>query len=293
MKMYGGLALLAVAGLAAGSASASISIMPSGAGFIDISGSGTSVGSISDDSNNGITAAALTAAGFLGNELLAGNVPITVGNNGGILWGTATGVVGWANSNPNNASNPSITGAVANGASQNGNGNGTNQFLAVLWDDNTPGTGGSTKWQVVNGDLIVQWTNEDHFNASGSGVITYEAIIHGGVTIASGQHLVDFVYLDTLYAANQYQDDGGSATIGFKNWGVNANGNDVEFGTGGGSGNTTSDPAFGDATMQPKVSGYNAANNTTLAHAVAIVPAPGAVGLLGLGGLLAVRRRRA
>ena len=76
------------------------------------------------------------------------------------------------------------------------------------------------------------------------------------------------------------------------NWNVNANANDVEFGTGGGSGNTTSDPAFGDASMRPKVAGYAAANNPQLPHAVSIVPAPGTIALLGLGGLLGARRRR-
>jgi MYXO-CTERM domain-containing protein len=295
MRNLSVLALIGTVGLVAGTANAAINIAASSVPFVDISVTGTSVGTIGDDSNLGLTASQLSTAGFAGNELLAGGVGITVGNNGGIIWGSTTGVIGWANSNPNNASNPSISGAVASATTTNGNGNGTNQFLAVLWDDNTPGTGGSCRWQVISGDLIIQWTNEDHFNATGSGVITYQAIIRGGVTIGSGLSLVDYVYQDTLYAANQYQDDGGSATIGYKNWGVNINANDVEYGTGGGSGSTTTDPAFGTATMQAKVSGWVAANNTTLTHSVSIsgVPAPSAAALLGLGGLVGLRRRRA
>lgn len=109
-----------------------------------------------------------------------------------------------------------------------------------------------------------------------------------GVAVGGGS-LVDFVYQDTLYAANQYQDDGGSATIGYKNWGINPNASDVEFGIGGGN-NTISDPAYGDPTMQPKVAGWLEANNPSLTHSVSIVPEPASLVLLVLvGGLL--RRR--
>jgi hypothetical protein len=292
--------LLALAGLAAAAtaANAGISIVPSNVAFIDISTTGTSVGSISDDSENTVAGA---THGWIGNGLLAGGMSMRVGNNGGMYWGTsATDTfstatdVGYFNSNPNNAGAPSIGAMTASTASDTGNGNGVRQFLAVLWDDNTPGsTGASTKWQVIGNDLIIQWTNEDHFNASGSGVITYEAILHGGVALNSGLSLVDFVYQDTLYAANQYQDDGGSAAIGFKNWGVNGGANDVEFGIGGGSGASLSDPAFGDASMQAKVGGWIASNNGTLPHSVSIVPAPGTLALLGFGALVAGRRRRA
>ena len=36
---------------------------------------------------------------------------------------------------------------------------------------------------VVAGNLIIQWTNEDHFNAMGTGVVTYQLIAYGGATI--------------------------------------------------------------------------------------------------------------
>lgn len=269
-------------------AQASISIVASAVPFLDISATGTSVGAISDDSEFTITGAALTAAGWTGNSLLAGNVSIRVGNNGGVLWGnsatdTFTGVeqVGYINRTD------FMTMAAGNGGDTGNGGTGPRQFLAVLWDDNTPGSGASCRWQVIGGNLIIQWTNQDHFNASGSGVVTYQMIAH-----PSGPSLVDFIYQDTLYDPQRYQNDGGSATIGYKNWGINPTANDVEYGQGGGN-NTINDPAFGDASMRPKVAGWASSENPTLTHSVSIIPAPGAMALLGLGGLLAVRRRRA
>lgn len=284
------LAILAVAGLAS-TAMAQISIIPSAVPFVDISASGTSIGAITDDSETVITGAALTAAGFNGNGLLAGNVSIRVGNNGGILWGnnvadtfTNATDVGYINSTTFGAMAASNLTTTGNG------GSGPRQFLAPLWDDNTPGSGGSIRWQVIAGNLYVQWTAEDHFNATGA-TVTYQAVVRGGVAIGGGS-LVDFVYQDTFYAASQYQNDGGSATIGYKNWGVNALANDVQFGLGGGN-DSVSDPAFAGANMQPKVAGYGEAGNAQLPHSVSIVPAPGALALLGLGGLAATRRRRA
>jgi len=271
-------------------ANAQLSIVASNVAFVDISTSGTSIGTISDDSETTITGAALTAAGWGGNALLLGNRSIRVGNNGAVFWGnsatdtfTNATEVGYINSTT------FMTMAASNTAINGNGGSGPRQMLAVLWDDNTPGTGGSIRWQVISGDLIVQWTNEDHFNAAGA-TITYEMIVRG--TVAPGGSYVDFVYNDTLYAAAQYQNDGGSATIGYKNWGVSGIGNDVEYGRGGGD-DTINDPAFGGNNMQPKVSGWIAGGDQTLTHAVCIIPAPGSVALLGLGGLLAARRRRA
>jgi MYXO-CTERM domain-containing protein len=303
MKLNRLVSLLGVAGLAA-SASATITISASNTPFTDISATGTSVGSTSDDSELNILGSALTTAGFLGNGLLAGGVDVRVGNNGAVIWNPAGAMdIGWANANSANAVNPSITGMTTISQTDTVNGNGSSttagnsrQFLAVLWDDNTPGSGGSTRWQVIGGNLIIQWTNEDHFNATGTGTVTYQMVVYGGVSIASGLPLVEYIYNDTLYSANQYQNDGGSATIGYKNWGINADGNDLEFGISGGVGNTTTDPTFAAGTnMQPKVGGWAASANASLTHSVVIagIPTPGAAALLGIGGLVALRRRRA
>ncbi|HYF14213.1 MAG TPA: hypothetical protein VD971_03975 [Phycisphaerales bacterium] len=298
--------LLALAGLA-GVANAAVVIQASNVAFVDISTTGTLVtGSVSDDSEHTIAGA---THGWVGNGLFAGGVSIRVGNNGAILWGnSATDTfasadnVGYYNPGPLNSTAPAgsqtsiATMAPVNGTGSTANGNGLRQLVAPMWDDMTTTTGGLTniRWQVIANNLIIQWTNEDHFAATGTGTITFQAIFRGGVSINSGQSLVDFVYNDTLYAANQYQNDGGSATIGYKNWGINPNANDVEFGIGGGGASATSDPTFASGTgMQPKVSGWAAGANSTLPHSVSIIPAPGALALAGLGGLIAARRRRA
>jgi hypothetical protein len=288
--------LVAMAGMAL-SANAQTQIVPSSAPFVDISVTGTSVGAIGDDTEFSVAGA---AHGWIGNGLLAGGVSFRVGNNGCVIWGnsatdtfTNATEVGYLNPNPTNGTQTSVAAMPGSNAATLGNGGlGPRQLLAVLWDDNFPGAGASTKWQVIGNDLIIQWTNEDHFNAQGTGLVTYEMIAHGGVTLASGLSLVDFVYQDTQYAPLQYQNDGGSATIGYKNWGINGGANDAEWGLSGGAGSTTTDPAFGGTNMQPKVAGYLAADNPALTHAVSIIPSPSALALLGLGGLVAGRRRR-
>ncbi len=259
--------MLAIAGLAA-SASAQIVIGPTNTPFTDISVTGTSPGTATDDSEITVTSATLGAAGWLGNDLVPAGKAIRIGNNGAVLIGAGTALeVGYTNSTIFPTMTASNTTVLGNGGTIAGT-----AMLCPLWDDNTPtsGQGANTlDWQVIGGNLIVQWTNEDHFNATGLGTVTYQAVIYGGATIASGAPLVDFVYQDTLYQPMQYQNDGGSATIGYKNWSSIAGANDVEFGNGGGT-NSLADPAFGDASMRPKVAGYLASETPALPNAVRI-----------------------
>ncbi len=260
------IALVGVVGGLAASASAQIVIEPTTTAFADIAATGTSPGTATDDSEHNVSSAVLSAAGFAGNELLP-LANIRIGNNGAVLWNSTAGEIGYINSTTfltMGAANLTTTG---NGGTFAGT-----KMLCPLWDDNVPltGQGASTlDWQVVGGNLIIQWTNDDHFAATGIGTITYQTIIYGGATIASGAPLVDFVYNDTDYGAGLYQNDGGSATIGYKNWGTVATANDVEFGIGGGN-NTIADPPFGDPSMQPKVAGYVASANPALPNAVRI-----------------------
>jgi hypothetical protein len=64
-------------------------------------------------------------------------------------------------------------------------------LLCPLWDDHTPITGATITWQVIAGNLLIQWTNEDHFNAAGAGTVTFQLIAYGGATIGSGSPLGD------------------------------------------------------------------------------------------------------
>jgi hypothetical protein len=273
-----GAALAATLGTAA-PAAAQIVIAASNTPFNDISATGTSVGTPTDDSEHVITGASLTAAGWAGNGLLAGNVSVRVGNNGGIIWGnsatdafTNATEVGYLNASPSGtAPNPFLSMAASNLTTTGNGGSGPRQFLAVHWDDMYPNSvnSPSIRWQVVNGNLIIRWTNENHFNFQSGGSITLQMVAYGNRTIAGGQPLVEFVYRKTFFQASQYQNDGGSATIGYRNWGLVANANDVEFGQGGGN-NTITDPAFGDASMRPKVSGWVESANASLPHSVVI-----------------------
>lgn len=267
--------LLALMGLA-GAASAAITIGPVATPFVDISGTGTSLGAPGDDPEYTLTAAALAGAGFAGNALLAAGVDVCVGNNGAVIWNatSSTNQVGYTNTNI-------LTMAGANGTNTGNGGLNSRQFIAPHWDDlfgTTTAPASSVRWQVIGGNLYIQWSEEDHFSAQGTGRITFQMVVYSGY--GAGQALVDFVYQDTDYrapgGANVAQSDGGSASIGYKNWGVAGFANDLQW-----SQDTAS------------VAGYAAAQNSAAGpNALRIIPSPGALALLGLGGLMAGRRRR-
>jgi hypothetical protein len=259
------LAATALSALAT-TASAQITITTTTTAFTDISGTGTSPGTASDDGEFNVSAAQLTTAGFAGNQLL-GAVNIRIGNNGSVLWNNTAGEVGYINS--------TIFGTMATSNNVDTGNGGTypgTQMVCPLWDDNFPSAGQTANaldWQVISGNLIIQWSFEDHYNAQGTGTVQYEMIVHGGATIASGQPLVTFVYNDTMYSNPAYQNDGGSATIGYKNWGVVAAANDVQFGLGGGT-DSLGDPVYAGTNMQPKVGGWTSAADPLLPHALVI-----------------------
>jgi MYXO-CTERM domain-containing protein len=125
------------------------------------------------------------------------------------------------------------------------------------WDDmRTDNTGGDVFAQNLADRTIIQWNNIGTF-AGGSGTGTFQVQIFNG----SSGILAQFIYVDVEFGGAA--DFGGSATIGvqtpaaFAQWSFN----------------------------QP-----DAVRNGTI---LTVTPAPSALALLGLGGLVASRRRRA
>ena len=133
------------------------------------------------------------------------------------------------------------------------------QSLAVFWDDiNTSGgINGNIYVEEVGNTLVIQWDNVDFFGGD-IDVATFQIQVHG-----SGPGLAQFLYLDIEGAR---ADGGGSATIGYQDGLAGFNDFQWSFDTSG------------------------AVSNGTV---LTLVPAPGALALLGLAGLVSRRRRRA
>jgi|GEM_PF-2061814 len=164
----------------------------SGVAFIDISTTGTSVGTIADDSEHYIT---------LPSAFTYNTVPYTtaaIGNNGVLVLGATTGDIYWTN-----ATLPQAATAATSGL-----GNAGAAAICAYWDDLTPGTGGSITTQTVGNKYIVQWTNEDSFAATGTGTITFQIQLD----LVTGQ--IHLVYPDVVFAGATANDNGGSATVG-------------------------------------------------------------------------------
>jgi hypothetical protein len=265
-------AILTVAGLAS-IASAQITISPINTPFVDIRTTGTALNTggtsvnLGDDGEATITASALATAGFTGNPLFP-VADVRVGNNGAVIWNASSGEIGFTNAN--------ILTMPANSTTSGGNGNGTRQLIAPFWDDvfGSSTNGARNFWQVIGGNLHITWFDQDHFDALGTGRVTFQLVIYSN----NGGALADFVYNDTLFTGGTTpasQNDGGSASIGYKNWGGPAWANDLQW-----SFNTKS------------VAGYVESEVATRPNALRIIPAPGALALLGLGGIVAGRRSR-
>jgi hypothetical protein len=156
----------------------------SGVGFIDISGTGTSVGVLSDDSEHNIVLPSFT---FNGNVYTSARL----GNNGSIVLGSSTGEVTHAN-----ATLPS----TAHGAG--------NVFLAPYWDDLDVQLGATAVTQTVGSLFIIQYTNSTH-DAYTTGGITFQVQLD----LTSGA--IHFVYQDVIFGSASY-DAGVSATIGIQ-----------------------------------------------------------------------------
>lgn len=134
------------------------------------------------------------------------------------------------------------------------------QYLLPYWDDLDSETG-NVYWQEIAGTLYVQWNDRSHFPGPTNDHATFQIQIH-----SSGPALAQFIYPNIEGSPNW--QGGVSATIGYVDGTSGDNsGNNIRF-------------SFNTA---------GSVNNTTV---LSIVPAPGAAALVGLGGLIAIRRRR-
>ncbi|AWA29764.1 hypothetical protein HYN48_06555 [Flavobacterium magnum] len=169
----------------------------SGVSFIDISGTGTSAGTIADDSEHNLTIPSFTFNGVA-------YTTARVGNNGVLVFGTTTGDIIF-----NNSALPQ--GIAASTTATSGLITGTGNSLAAIvanWDDMQPLDASSTiKTQTVGNLYIIQWSNEDNFNAAGSGTITFQIQLD----TTTGQ--IHLVYPDLTYGVPAF-DAAASATIG-------------------------------------------------------------------------------
>lgn len=246
-------AILAVAGLA-GVASAQVSIVNNIPGsFTSIVGlPGTTViAGVADDSEHNIVST-------VGNSIFAaGN--LRIGNNGVVVSGSTAGDIGFTNLSIATTSLTTLVGTAGTGASA---------ALLPLWDDHIPlsGQGANTIfWREDAGVLTIQWTNEDHFSAPGTGTITFQLKVFAEGAGPSGA-LAQYIYPDAFYSTGATTNFAGSGTIGYIGTGLN---NNFQW-------------SFNSA--QPDVQGGMAT--------LSVIPAPGAAALLGLAGLIAGRRRR-
>jgi hypothetical protein len=173
----------------------------SGVSFVDISATGTSVGTVADDGEYNITLP--TAFAYYGTLYTTARI----GSNGVVVFGTTTGDIIY-----NNSALPQ--GIASSTIANTGIITGTGNSLAALvpaWDDITPSSNVTTSitTKQIGNIYYIQWTNEDNFNATGTGVITFQVQLN----LSTG--VINFVYPDFTYGAVGY-DGGASATIGIQ-----------------------------------------------------------------------------
>lgn len=212
MKTRGTLAagVAAAAGLAlSATANAQYEIVNSIAGtFTDISGTGTSLGSVSDDS-------VFSFSSSVGNALFPAGT-VTVCSNGWLCAGSAT------------AASYGNVPIPATGIPVPAVGlpftTGTNGYLLPFWDDLDPDpdpNGQTLYWQEIGGVLIVQWNNISHFSNAAGATVTFQVQVFSNP--GAGQPHVQFLYPDPEFGGTHAANDfGASATVGYFN---DANGN--------------------------------------------------------------------
>ncbi|WKZ64882.1 MAG: lamin tail domain-containing protein [Flavobacteriales bacterium] len=177
------------------------SLGSSGTSFIDISGTGTAIPGVGDDTEHNIT----IPGGFIFNGV--NYTDARVGANGVIVFGATAGDISLTN-----AALP--TGTVAAG----------NAFLAPWWDDIDNDAGGGQIFIGQSGNLLIaQWNNWGRSAAVAGQVITFQVQLDQ----VTGQ--IFFVYPDVIFGGTQAaaNDNGLNATVGIQ-W-ANAAGSAIQY----------------------------------------------------------------
>ncbi|PSJ72833.1 hypothetical protein C7N43_32150, partial [Sphingobacteriales bacterium UPWRP_1] len=175
-----------------GSSQLSARILPklipnSNVGFIDISSTGTSVGTVSDDSEHNITMPAFTFNGITYTNA-------RVSPNGIVVLGATTGDINFSNQNlPIN--NFGTAGSIG---------------LAPWWDDLYPNSNTAIFTQTIGNIFIIQWHRIGHISLPSTGEITFQVQLN----TVTGE--ITFVYNDVLFQSGAGQNSGGSATVGIQ-----------------------------------------------------------------------------
>jgi Ig-like domain CHU_C associated len=167
------------------------SMNPAGtATYIDIDPTGTSVGTVGDDTEHNIT-----IPSFLFNGV--SYTTARVGMNGAIALGSTTGEI-----SVTNAALPSTTNSAGN------------VLLAPWWDDLDIQTAASIKTETVGNMHIIQFTDAAHNNFT-TAPIEFQVQLN----LTSGE--IHFVYPDVIFGSATY-DAGISATVGIQFSGTSA-----------------------------------------------------------------------
>jgi hypothetical protein len=188
---------------------AQLSIVDNIAGsFTDISGTGTLIVGLGDDTEHNF----VTTVG--NSKFAAGNVRL--GNNGALAFGATTGNLSFSNIALPGAG--PVAGVFTDATPDP-------QALLPYWDDLHPGSGpiGTVHWQEIGGVLIVQWTNIHHFDAQTGPTASFQLKV-----FSTGPAFAQFIYSDIMDTPNFA--GGAGATIGYVDGASGVNGgNNVQW----------------------------------------------------------------
>ncbi|HEX2617375.1 MAG TPA: lamin tail domain-containing protein, partial [Flavobacteriales bacterium] len=160
-----------------------------GASFTDISTTGTTIGTLTDDNAFNVT---IPAFSFNGVSYTS----VRTGTNGTILFGTTTGSV------------------IAGNAALPSTSNGSNIFLAPWWDDLDVAGPSAVYTQQIGNLFIFQWNALSHNTPDpplAADVVTFQVQLN----LTTGA--IYFVYQDVFFGGTHVaQDAGVSATVGIQ-----------------------------------------------------------------------------